>query len=147
MNTATQIQQLHHLYCTLTNMQIRLDIAREHEWYHWLQRGFKPDDLRLLVKHLRTEIREGRRNHGCLKFRNLIAQVDYFEEDLAEARARARAPKSDPARAETLRAAGRDPALQSPSARPAAEVARQITRDPAAAAKALEELRALKNRL
>lgn len=133
------IPELHSLYVSLTGQAIRLDMAREHEWYHWTLRGFTPDDLRLMVAHLKREIAAGKRNHGALKFRNLIVNLDWFEEDLAEAKALARRPKVDPARADALRATGRSPADPPPAAKSTAEIM--------AASKAFEQFRNLKNQL
>jgi hypothetical protein len=145
--TVNDIPKIHQLYCALTGMQIRLDMAREHEWYHWIKRGFEERDLRDLVAFLRTEIRAGRRNPGALKFRNLIVNLDYFEEDLAEARATARQPKIDRGRAEALRATGRPAAPPTPPARDAGAIAQHIATDPAAASKAFEDFKRFKESL
>jgi hypothetical protein len=121
-----QIVTLHRLYCDLTGMDIRLDMAREHEWFIWVKRGFTEQDLRDLVAHLRREIREGRRNQGALKFRNLICNVDYFEEDLAEARAqkRARSFHSGGDKGSVLRSTGRETRINDRGTRTAAEIIR-----------------------
>lgn len=137
-DTLSTIDGFHRLYVQLTGFQIRLDAAREHEWFYWVKRGFTADDLRVLVAHLKREIKEGRRMPGCLKFRNLIVNLDYFEEDLAEARALARRPRVDAGRAEVLRRSGRDAASQAP-ARSAADVI--------AGMKAFEDFRKLKDNL
>lgn len=104
-----RIEGLHGLYVGLTGLQLRLDMQREQEWFWWLQRGFTEEDLRLVVGHLKRGIAAGKRNPGALKFSNLIVPVDYFEEDLAEARARTRAHNTRPdvGKAEVLRATGR----------------------------------------
>jgi hypothetical protein len=122
MPTLQEINSVHALYCQLTGMPIRLDMAREHEWFEWLKRGFTQRDLRDLVAHLRQEIRAGRRNPGCLKFRNLVVNLDYFEEDLAEARARSRVQKVDPGRSDVLRATGRPAGPPPKPARSTAEI-------------------------
>lgn len=87
MTIAEQISHLHGLYSRLTGFKLRLDMGREAVWFEWLRRGFTADDLQALIRHLRSEIREGRRNPGALKFSNLIGQPDFFEEDLAVLRA------------------------------------------------------------
>lgn len=121
--TNTEIQQIHRVYCQATGFNLALDIAREQDWLLWLKRGFTADDLRLMVSHLRREIQAGRRNEGCLKFRNLIVNVDFFEEDLAELRARQRPrPAMDPAKASVLRATGRHDVEPTKDARSAADI-------------------------
>lgn len=134
--TLETIQHLHSRYCALTGYTIRLDMAREHEWFTWCQRGFNSDDLACLVAHLKREIKAGKRNAGSLKWRNLIVNVDWFEEDLAEARAMARQQLSP-----------RDMALKAPgrpveASRPARSVA-----DILAGEEAFKALMAMKERL
>lgn len=113
MDKAQTIQSLHADYCRLTGMEIRCDMGRERDWFEWQARGFTAHDLKMVVHYIRAGIREGKRNLGALKFSNLIRDYDKFEEDLAEARsinaANSRKPRVDPARAEALRATGRDP--------------------------------------
>lgn len=108
MDALQRIQQLHALYVELTGFEIRLDSSRENDWFLWLKAGFCEDDLKIMVHHLRKGIQAGSRQAAALKFRNLIGQPDYFEEDLAEAKARMRSPKLDPARENVLRASGRE---------------------------------------
>lgn len=95
MNTdiRPQIEQLHRIYVERTGFELRLDIARERSWYEFIGLGFTADDLQLVIDHLRRGIREQKRNTGALKFRNLIGMLDYFEEDLAEAKAHKRPPQ------------------------------------------------------
>jgi len=90
------IARLHALYGELTGLVIPLDMQRETIWFEWQRRGHGEQELRDVVAHLRRGIREQRRNPGALKFRNLIGMPDYFEEDLAEARAARRAFQARP---------------------------------------------------
>ncbi|MCE5278877.1 MAG: hypothetical protein LLG03_12715 [Planctomycetaceae bacterium] len=138
----TPIPQLHALYVTLTGMDIRLDPSREYDWFQWTQAGFTADDLQLLVAEIKRGIRDQTRRPAALKFRNLIGDLQRFEEDLAEARARARAFRPDPARASVLRSTGRPAADASPAPAPA-RTAEQILADN----KAFEQFRSLKNKL
>lgn len=88
-----QIEALHELYVAQTRHAIFLNPDRERTWFEWLrfrQPPFTADDLRLVIEKLKRGIKDGSRNAGALKFRNLIGQPDYFEEDLAEARAQSR---------------------------------------------------------
>lgn len=146
MQSLPQINDLHRLYQQLTGLAVSLDFSRENIWGHWLAKGWTADDLRIVITHIKAEIRAERRFPASLRFSNLVGQTDRFEEDLVEARARARVPRTDPARAEALRASGR-PAAPPPPARPAAAIIDKITKDPTAAAKALAELKALKDSL
>ena len=90
------IAALHRLYCQLTGLVIPLDMQRETIWFEWQRRGHGEQELRDVIAHLQRGIREQRRNPGALKFRNLIGMPDYFEEDLAEARAARRAYQARP---------------------------------------------------
>jgi len=114
MTTRLHIESLHKLYGQLTGLVIPLDMQRESMWYEWQRRGHGEQELREVVAHLQRGIREQRRNVGALKFRNLIGSPDYFEEDLAEARASRRAHAAKPAapRASVLAATGRPAAPQ-----------------------------------
>ncbi len=94
--TRQRIESLHTLYGQLTGLIVQLDMQRESMWYEWQRRGHDEQALREVVAHLRRGIREQKRNPGALKFRNLIGSPDYFEEDLAEARAARRAFQARP---------------------------------------------------
>jgi hypothetical protein len=148
-----RIVSIHSLYCALTGLQIRLDMHREYIWFEYFRRGLTEDNLRAVVKHIKTGILNQRRNPGALRFSNLVAQFDRFEEELAEASAFSR-PSGAPrgGLAEVLRATGRAPAdgsaTPAQAATPtAAQVATKLVSDPAAAAAALAELRRLKESL
>ena len=85
--TPEAIQEIHSLYCSLSNQSgLPLRFDRQRWWNEWLQCGFSKEDLKLVVRYLRQGIHSGKRNQGCLKFSNLICQVDRFEEELFEAR-------------------------------------------------------------
>lgn len=147
------VKGLHASYCRLTGMSLTLDMARESTWYWWQKKGFTEGDLKLVVRYLQGQIRQQRRNPGALKFSNLIGQYDLFEEDLAMARAelRNRQPAHND-RASVLQQTGRHPVAQaSPPASsagvPARDVIAKLQSDPVAAAKALEEFKAMKANL
>jgi hypothetical protein len=82
-----EIEILHDLYVKLTGQDVRLDMARQRQWFDWIRQGFNQEDLRLVVRHIKRGIGEHQRNQGALKFANLIGMPDRFEEDLAQARA------------------------------------------------------------
>lgn len=114
MPNLDHIPKLHALYCALTGQQITLTIARYWPWECWLkmvaEKNIPPEAaLRAVVAHLRRGIRDQRRNEGCLKFSNLIQDLERAEEDLAEALARQRFVPPPAARASVLRATGREP--------------------------------------
>jgi hypothetical protein len=99
-DTRKEIEAFHELYQKLTGYsEIALDMARERQWFEWLQYGithqhpFTHDDFKLVVKLIREGIANAtsnqgayRRNQGALKFDNLIGDPGRFEQDLAEAR-------------------------------------------------------------
>lgn len=122
MNARAEIQAMHAIYCRLTGFQLSLDMAREHAWFEVRRRGVGPAELGVLIGHLQRQIKAGNRNPGCLKFRNLVGNPDYLEEDLAEAKAQARRPRVDPGRASVLQATHRPAAAEPPPARPAGAV-------------------------
>lgn len=95
MNKAQEIQNIHRLYCQLTRMEVSLEFGRERAWFEFLRR-FNQEDLRLVISRIQKGISKGERNLGALRFRNLIESIDYFEEELAMARAEARVKKPAP---------------------------------------------------
>lgn len=94
--TSTDIARVHEVFCRETGVVLRLGIGeynRERCWLLFLHAGFTADDIRIVCKHLRKEIAEGRRMPGALRFRNLVEQLDYFEEELGMAKAALRKPQ------------------------------------------------------
>jgi len=114
MSTQEVIETLHGLYCRQTGQTVRLSMDRIFIWEVWLARGFTKEDLFDLVRHLRSEIQQARRNPGCLKFSNLIGHPDTFEEDLALLRAHQR-PKAPPSR--TIRSGATERIVSDPNTR------------------------------
>jgi hypothetical protein len=149
MDRAQQIQALHNEYCRLTRYSISL-MGREWCWFEWLKRDLTIADLRA-VADTRSKIVRGELTSASLQFRNLIGQVDYAEEKIAELRARHRNQRTTiPDRDAILRATGRTascPNSQRPAAQSAGEIINNLQSNPAAAQAAFEELRKLKNRL
>ena len=113
--TPERVEAIHKLFCSMTGRELPLDLAgvRAHQWAEWFNEGFTEDDLRLVVPFLRQGIREGRRNEGCLKFVNLIADTLKFSDDLAQAKThqkiRERARRVDQGKEQVLRWSGRAP--------------------------------------
>ncbi len=62
-------------------------------WEVWSLKKWTAEDIRLVVQHIQKRIQAKCRNPEALKFKNLIGDVDGFEETLSEARAYARIHK------------------------------------------------------
>ncbi len=85
--TESEIQALHEAYCKLTEqIGLPLRFDRQRMWYDWCMAGFTLDDLKTVIRYIKRGLNDRRRNQGALKFSNLIAQPDKFEEDFFEAR-------------------------------------------------------------
>jgi hypothetical protein len=140
------VKRLHEVYQLLTGLVVPLDSWREHQWFELVRKGVGEAELRLVIAHIRRGIGAGTRNRGALRFHNLIGQVDYFEEELAEATAVNRRARGDTARESVLRATGREGEVRSPKSevRSISQVAAVVVGDPEKAAAALDELRNLK---
>ena len=149
MKDVQHLIALHDEYCRLTGFKVTF-FGREHVWYEWARRDLGVPELRLLVNEKRRRVKVGELPPASLTFRNLVANVDYAEEDIAELRARRRVgPPLDPNKASLLRQTGRSStphsALRTPQS--AGEIVTKLQSDPAAAAKALAEFKAMKDRL
>jgi hypothetical protein len=104
------IAKLHAAYERFTGHKLKLDgvYLREWAWTEWIKRGFTEPDLELVVRYLQFQIRKDLRRPESLLFRNLIQEVDRFEEDLNMARDWKRNKRPEPtARQEILAATGR----------------------------------------
>jgi len=118
-----QINDLHRAYCSAVGIDLPLNMYRESVWAGWLRAGLSANDIATLVSHhqwLAAHDLPAR----SLKFRSIIANIDYAEEDLAEIRARRRAPPPQLNRTAVLAATGRIPpdgALEPNTSRPTAD--------------------------
>ncbi len=121
-NLKSQPEAMHRLYCELCNISLEWTHGRRYPWELMCLR-FTEDDLRLVVRWIQRQTRKGQPARH-LTFRTFIAgpcAVEYFEEDLGQARAESRAPKPLPG-ADVLRATRR-PDMPDPSdAKPVAKV-------------------------
>lgn len=138
MTTQDRIKSLHDLYCRLTGMTIPLTMPRIYQWEFWLSKGFEEKDLYSVIRMLNVKISQGIKTITCLKFHYLIGNIDWFEEDLAEANALKRRPPPETPRQEILRATGR-PKPEEDTCRTAAQVLDGI--------RAFEQFKALRNTL
>ncbi|MEY4393909.1 MAG: hypothetical protein RL595_1158 [Planctomycetota bacterium] len=87
------IREFHQVFEQLSGSRFTLDFCRMDAWRQFINyrrdEPYTHDDLRLVWRFLKRQVLNGKRNAGALKFRNLIQNPDYFEEDLAEARGEA----------------------------------------------------------
>lgn len=127
------LRDLHQAYVNGSGLVVEFTMSRIHAWQLWRSRGWGFADLGLVLKYLKRMIKEGKKWQSSLGFRALIENTDAFEELLAMARAQARQPKVDRAKAEVLRATGRKEEVKA-QPRSAAEILRD--------AKAFEDFRA-----
>lgn len=84
-------QTLHDWY-RMNVLDVRSAPEWERRWMQYIAQGYTLEDLALLVKYLRREIKHERRNQGALLLRNLLdLGPDYtflrLDEDLALAKA------------------------------------------------------------
>lgn len=121
------ICQLHAKYCALTAFELRLLPQREYAWHQYVTSDFTEDDLCVVIRFLKHQIKQDLRRPQSLKFHNLIDRLDLFEEDLQEALAwrRNTAPREKTHRTETLAAAGR-PVTTTGNAQPVKDVVERI---------------------
>jgi hypothetical protein len=100
MDVPENIRSFHELFEKLSGARFTLDYCRMDAWRQFINyRRHEPythDDLRLVWRHLRKQILNGKRNAGALKFRNIIQNPDYFEEDLIEAQGEAERASKPP---------------------------------------------------
>jgi len=126
MDTRSQIERLHAVYCEVTGQAIFLNLARESEWFEWLRfrrsQPFTEADLRAVIEHRQRRLRHGEVTEAALKFSKVVGQPDFFEEDLGVEMARRRTPKVDAGKAAVLRATGREVRSAECGVRSAAEV-------------------------
>lgn len=83
-----EIKALHSLYESLTGNTLTLNWQRLDIWRTWLSYrtpAFNQSDLKAVVAYFKRT-RKGGILDGSLRFHNLVARADYFEEDLSLAR-------------------------------------------------------------
>lgn len=137
--TREMIEQLHKIYCEETRLEVSCTLHRHMTWDYWQRRGFTEKDLRDVCRYIRKQVDKGRHSIGCLSFHLLIADLEYFEEKLAEVRSFERKPRFTPGKADALKATGRP-------AEPAQRPARKVV-DVANGLKIAEQLRNFKEKL
>lgn len=86
-------EAFHALYCQLTGYEIPYTLSRMFEWERFALQ-FTHEDLRLVVGYIKKLKKQGR-NCRSLIMRSLISgpnSLEFFAEDLAEAKRQARKP-------------------------------------------------------
>ena len=116
------IAATHAVYCNITDRALLMTSRHLWAWEIWKAKGFTEDDLRLVVRHIKNLIKLNRRRPESFRFHLLVEDTDRFAEDLAEARAAARTPKTDYGRREVLKATGRATVSNENKTRTAAEI-------------------------
>lgn len=88
------MKSLHSSYCSLSGLNLDLDMWRERCWFEW-SRKFTEADLKLVIAHIKSTIENPTIRLRMLSFRYLISQLDNFEEYLAQAKALQRPVKTE----------------------------------------------------
>lgn len=137
MNGVQEIIDLHRAWQQETGQQLPLDMTRQNLWAQWAV-AVRPmcdpgqpltNAVRALARYRRKKYREARHILiSTLAFRYFVGNVDYAQEDLAEAKAahRARSGESKPGLAAVCQATGRpvpsESVKEARQARPAGEI-------------------------
>lgn len=87
---AERIAALHAWYAANV-LPVRLTPEAERLWFDFFKQGFNGQDLALVIRYLRGQIRMGKRNEGALRLTNLLARSEEgslvgFDETLALAK-------------------------------------------------------------
>ncbi|MCW0218377.1 MAG: hypothetical protein OJI67_08655 [Prosthecobacter sp.] len=85
VDVISHIKALHASYEARTTYTIRLNMARERQWYEWCEYSewtWTEKELAIVINYLRAKANKGERNDGALKLSNLIGDPIKFEEDL-----------------------------------------------------------------
>lgn len=107
MTTNNQIQTLHNLYIELTGLNLPLPVSQYWIWEQFITRGHGENELRAVIKHLKRGISNQERRAGCLRFSNLLGDMDRFAEELSMAQKYRPKPAYSPGKQAVLRATGR----------------------------------------
>lgn len=134
------VETLHAAYVRETGMKVVLHINRHWPWEMFALK-FTEADLVAVCRHLKNEVKRGKRQATALMFSRLITNLDTFEEELQlvrAAKALFRRPSMDNGKQSVLVATGRQETPKLETAR----TADQIMKDD----KAFKELREWRER-
>ncbi len=112
--TNEDITKIHSAYKALTGVEAELTMTARFIWEAFLVRYSEPD-LACTIRYLKMRIKEKRREVESLGMRNLVANLDYFAETLAMARAEMRNSRTETPRESILRATGRPTQPEKPA--------------------------------
>lgn len=113
--TTLNCESLHSTYSLLSRMDIKFTTHHRFAWERWAFDGYTAQDLELVIKYLwRNQKPRGAFTPAAFRFQSLIEDLPRFADNLALARAEARAPKHDD-RASVLEATGRPGRPQKPA--------------------------------
>lgn len=90
MITDAEISLLHSCFCKFTGADLPLRSicdARRLAWQRFAAAGHTQAELETVLFYLNRKVREDHWDRGCLRFTNLVEDLNHFEEVLAEARA------------------------------------------------------------
>lgn len=90
----SRARALHEWYCQSTGQVIPLRMDLLVRWVDWFAWGHSGPELAAVIRYLRHQVSQGKRNPGSLKLSSLL-DVTKFEEDLGLAQM-ARSGKLDP---------------------------------------------------
>jgi hypothetical protein len=138
MKSDAAIRALHANYVGLTGMDVALTLPRMYAWEAWQARGFTMKDLAAVIR-LRAIKARDRQRGPALGFHGMIEDLDRFEEDAAEARARNRKRVYPPGKRAVLKSTSRPSEPEHPDARTLDQII--------AGERALDELRKLRDSL
>jgi len=97
------VEELHETYTRESGLVVTCTMFRLLAWDTFIHRKFTREHLITVCRHLQKQIKAGRRSIGCLAFHVVVCDLDFFEEQLAEANALARKPQFSPGKAQVLR--------------------------------------------
>jgi len=120
------VEQLHETYCSETGLEVPCTMFRLLAWDSFIHRNHNRDQLITVCRHLQKQVKNGRRSIGCLAFHLIVCDLEFFEEQLAEANALARKPQYSPGKAQVLRDSQRLPDPPPPQEQSAATLIERL---------------------
>lgn len=118
-----RIRLLHATLCRASGRAEPLTMQKIFAWESWLSQGWTEADLQMVVKAVRQKVDRRERQESALTFRRIIGDVEFFGEELAACRARAREHRIPIHKAQVLACTGRSVEIDHP-AKPVGDVMR-----------------------
>jgi hypothetical protein len=107
-----RLDLLHNAYCITLDLDLAFNMVFERYWFEAAKLGILPEDLPLLLNHLKRRIKDGVRQPECLKIKNLVGSDEAIADSLnqiAQIKSTLRKRSFCPDKASVLRSTGRDP--------------------------------------